>query len=175
MFIIGAIIAKYRLKIKQKIFSFSVKIKIALFLIGIVLYLYAHPSFLLNILIVNFPPFYRTVIDTWFTSIGAGILIVFAISSTHFTNLLRKKFVIFIGKISYSLYLMHLAILFSFIHLLNGIIPMWEILILAILSAFVISSLTYFFVEIPAIKLGKYLTRPKINKKDKQPKVTVPF
>jgi peptidoglycan/LPS O-acetylase OafA/YrhL len=159
LFIVGALLAKYRVNAINKLSTLGMKSKIALFLIGIILYLYAHPSFVLNILIQDFNPFYRAVIDTWFTSLGASILIVFAISSSQFSKILRNRFANYIGKISYSLYLTHLAVLFSCVHLLNGLVPMWSICLIVVAGTFVLSSLMYYLVEKPAIKLGKSFTR----------------
>lgn len=172
MFIIGALIAKNRKEIINWISQFNLKIKISLFLIGVVLFLYAHPSFVLNILIVDFNPFYRTVIDTWFTSIGAGILIIYAVSSIRLSHILKNKLINFIGKISYSLYLSHLAVLFSCVHLLNGMFPMWVILVVAIIVTLLVSSIMYYLVEKTALKLGKYLTRSTTIVKDEQSKIT---
>ncbi len=168
IFIIGALIAKYRENLIKRTSDLNIKSKIMLFLIGTILYLYAHPSFLLNILINGFNPFYRTVIDTFFTSIGAGILIVFAISSIRFSTMLKNKLINYIGKISYSLYLSHLAVLFLCIHLIKGLVPIGVILLIAIIATFIVSSLMYFFIEKPAIKLGKYLARENLKIKGDQ-------
>lgn len=168
LFIVGALLAKYRLNVITKLSTVSMKSKILLFVIGIILYLYAHPSFVLNILIQDFNPFYRAVIDTWFTSLGAAILIVFAISPSLFSKILRNRFVNYIGKISFSLYLTHLAVLLSCVHLLSGIVPIWSICLIVVVGTFVISSLMYYLVEKPAIKIGKFFTRliVKSNKED---------
>ncbi|MGG7619538.1 acyltransferase family protein [Bacillus coreaensis] len=163
LFIVGALLAKYRVNVINKLSTLSIKSKILLFLIGIILYLYAHPSFVLNILIQDFNPFYRAVIDTWFTSFGATILISFAVSPNLFSKILRNRFVNYIGKISYSLYLTHLAVLFSCIHLLSGIMPIWTICLIVVVGTFVISSLMYSLVEKPAIKIGRFFTRPIVT------------
>ncbi|MDQ0975381.1 peptidoglycan/LPS O-acetylase OafA/YrhL [Neobacillus niacini] len=173
MFIIGALIAKHREKIINLISNLTIRIKIILFLIGILLFLYAHPSFVLNIIITDFEPFYRTVIDSWFTSIGAGILIIFSVSSLNLARILKNKMIRHIGKISYSLYLSHLPILLSCIHFLNDMLPMWVILCIAIIATIIVSSIMYYFVENSAIKLGKYLTRSHSLVKDKQSKVGI--
>ena len=168
LFILGALLAKNRLNVINKLSNLNIKNKITLFFIGVILYLYAHPSFVLNIFIQDFNPFYRAVIDTWFTSLGASILIVFAISPNIFSKILRNRIINYIGKISYSLYLTHLAVLFSFVHFLSDILPMWLICLLVVFGTSVISSLMYYLVEKPAIKIGKFFTKKiiKSNKKD---------
>jgi peptidoglycan/LPS O-acetylase OafA/YrhL len=159
MFIIGALLAKNIEYIKKRITMMKLRYKKLLFLAGIILYLYFHPSFLFNMVINGFNPYYRTVIDSWFTTIGAAILIVLAISTNFISKILRNKVINHIGKISYSLYLSHLTVLLSCVHFLNKQMPIWSILLIVILLTFVLSNILYYLVEKPTIKLGKYLTR----------------
>ncbi|MCM3665246.1 acyltransferase [Mesobacillus subterraneus] len=163
IFIVGALLARYKDNISHKISSFKITSKLVLFFTGICLYLYAHPSFILSIIYNDFPPFYRTVIDSWFTSFGAGILIMLAISSSLFSKILKNNLIIFLGNISYSLYLTHLIVLFASIHLLYGVLPMWVILLLVIVITLIVSSFMYYWVEKPAIKLGKLLININID------------
>ncbi len=165
LFIVGALLAKNKEKILKRFSKFSTKQKIPLFLSGMILYLYAHPSFVINMLIPDFNPYFRAVIDTWVTSLGASILIVFAISPGLFSKLLNNRFVNYIGKTSYSLYLTHLAVLFTCIHFLNNVIPMWGICLVVILGTLILSSIMYHLVEKPAIKVGKYFAKPVTKKK----------
>jgi peptidoglycan/LPS O-acetylase OafA/YrhL len=165
MFVFGALLAKYREEICKKVLALNSRFKIILFLIGIIFYLYAHPSFIASMIIQDFKPFYRTVIDSWFISLGASILIIFAISSSKFSKILTNKTVNYIGKISYSLYLVHLPVLFSLVHLLNKLIPVGLICLIVVIVTFVLSSLMYYLVEKPAIQFGKFLTKPRGKEK----------
>lgn len=159
LFIVGALLAKYRKPLKAKIRSLGPKRTLALSLIGLLLYVYAHPSFVINMLVEGFHPYYRMVIDTWLTSIGAVIFILLGISSVQFSTFLKFKVIHYIGKISYSLYLTHLAVLFSCIHLLHPVLPIWAICLIAAAGTFMLSSVMYHLVEKPAIRLGRALTR----------------
>ncbi|WP_242224567.1 acyltransferase [Bacillus cereus group sp. BfR-BA-01380] len=164
LFVVGALLAKYRTSLINKISNLTMQNKVFLFVVGIILYLYAHPSFVLNILIPNLNPFYRSITDTWVTSIGAAILIILAISSSKISRILSNNFINFIGKISYSLYLYHLIVLLSCMHLLNGIVPMWAICIISFVGTIIVSSCMYYLVEKPAMKLSKIFTN-LINKR----------
>ncbi|MCM3573757.1 acyltransferase [Mesobacillus subterraneus] len=163
IFILGALLAKSKDNIIQRITSCKIKSKLALFLTGIFFYLYAHPSFILSIIYNDFSPFYRTVIDSWFTAFGAGILIMLSISSSLFSKILKNKLIVFLGRISYSLYLTHLIVLFASIHFLYGVLPIWVILLIVIATTLVVSSLMHYWVERPAIKLGKFLININID------------
>lgn len=168
MFVFGALLAKYRDEIRKKIVTLSSRNKIMLFFIGIILYVYAHPSFIVNIIFQGIKPFYRTVLDSWFVSLGASILIIFAISSSPFSKILKNKFVNYIGKISYSLYLIHLPILLSCVHLFHHTIPLWAICLIGVSLTLACSSMMYYLIEKPAIKLGKLLTRPIVKDSTKR-------
>ncbi|WP_318505166.1 acyltransferase [Bacillus sp. T3] len=159
IFVFGALLAKYREDLINLFQKISLRIRIIILIIGLTLYLYAHPSFLINMLINDFNPFYRTVIDTWFTSLGSGILIIIAIASKRFSLLLRNKLINFMGKISYSLYLSHLIVLFSTVHFLYGHAPLWIIISMVVLITFILSTILYYIIEKPSIEIGKYLTR----------------
>ncbi|WP_160726052.1 acyltransferase family protein [Bacillus sp. USDA818B3_A] len=159
MFVIGALLAKYREVIFFRVSFINRKYKKVIFILGIIFYLYAHPSFLLNLIINDFNPFYRSVIDSWFTTIGAALLIILAISSNSVSRVLNNKFINQIGKISYSLYLSHLAVLLGCIHFLNKQLPIWLIVVIAIILTFLVSNIMYYTVEKPSIKLGKYISK----------------
>jgi peptidoglycan/LPS O-acetylase OafA/YrhL len=175
MFMIGALLAKNREKLIHQVTKLTLKFKTGVFLMGFILYLYAHPSFILNIVIRDLNPFFRTVIDTWFITLGASILIIFALSSTHFSNLLRTKVVQYIGKISYSLYLCHIAVLVSCIHFFNGKIPVPLICTIAVLGTFIVSSIMYHLVEKPAIRLGRFLTTPHTKRNRNRTNMRTPI
>ncbi len=166
--------ARYQNNIRNLFLGLNTVTKYLLFIFGLILYLYAHPSFILNLLIEDFNPFYRTVIDSWFVSIGAGILILFATSSYKVSKILKNKVVNYIGKISFSLYLVHLLVLFSCIHFFNGILPIWLILLMVVILTFILSSVMYKFVEKPSIKLGKLLIRNMGKNKQTEGEISIP-
>ena len=60
-----------------------------------------------------------------------------------------------LGRISYSLYLTHAVILLALLHLLDGRIPMSAIIALMWIVAVPVAALSYRWVELPAIGLGK--------------------
>ncbi|MDQ2832923.1 MAG: acyltransferase [Acidobacteriota bacterium] len=67
----------------------------------------------------------------------------------------------YLGRISYSLYLVHGTVLFATFILLYGKIPAWTVVSIAILASFGISHLFCTWVEMPTIALGKTLTYDK--------------
>lgn len=76
---------------------------------------------------------------------------------------LDNKFVLFLGKISYSIYLVHMVVLVFVLHLryllnINGIDAYFFVISVTFLTTIFLSSITYYFVEQPFIKVGKKLS-----------------
>jgi peptidoglycan/LPS O-acetylase OafA/YrhL len=73
-------------------------------------------------------------------------------------RLLNSTIAIWIGKISYSLYVWHGAVIFLFVGLLSQYLPenlvSWSLLLLS----FVVAALSYHLVEVPFSKLRHYFT-----------------
>ena len=65
----------------------------------------------------------------------------------------------YLGRISYSLYLIHSPIILAMAYLLAGMLPMWIIAIGSLPLVLIASVLTHHLIEIPAKDLGSALTR----------------
>ncbi|TXK72270.1 acyltransferase [Paenibacillus sp. N3.4] len=165
MFTIGALLAKYKSNIANKFNLLTNKIKILGLAFGLFAYLFAHPSFAIKAFIYkDISPFYRTIIDSWFVTVGAVILIIFAINSILMSRVLKNYFVNFLGKISYSLYLIHVVVILTMLQSLNGRVPISIILPGSLIVSFVIAVLMHFLIEKPSISLGKMLTSHRSKK-----------
>ncbi len=86
---------------------------------------------------------------------GLAILLWAIISSIKIQQFLTFKPLIFLGKISYSFYLLHLIILYIAVRFftLNAAIFLLVYLSITVL----ISSITYFLIEKPSNKIGRFL------------------
>lgn len=93
------------------------------------------------------------------SGIGAAIIIFVAVSSPWLGRLLELRLPLFLGRISYSLYLVHLPILIGFTHLLFGRLNQVWVEATALLVIFPVATLMNRFVEIPSQRLGRILAR----------------
>jgi len=91
------------------------------------------------------------------TSLGALVIMVAAFADGKLSAALSKPALIWLGKISYSLYLIHLPILLTALHLFWGRMPILMIFMLVIPTALAAAGVMYRFVERPAISLGRKL------------------
>lgn len=73
--------------------------------------------------LLNLLHIYTGISSYFLTGVCSAIFIIFAINSQLFKTILLFKPILFLGKISYSLYLIHCIVLFSFIHCFYDILP----------------------------------------------------
>jgi peptidoglycan/LPS O-acetylase OafA/YrhL len=90
------------------------------------------------------------------TAIGAALMVITGLCSTRTSTFLKQRVVKFFGDISYSLYLYHAVVLLSLTHIFYGRIPIGIILVMAATMTVVVSWLSYKYIELPAIKGGKF-------------------
>jgi peptidoglycan/LPS O-acetylase OafA/YrhL len=92
-------------------------------------------------------------------ALAAGLLIMLTLSSTHAATALTVPVLQWLGRISYSLYLVHVPILCALVLSLRGHLSYGWIDLIAIATALSVAELMCRFVELPAMTLGKHLTR----------------
>ncbi|MEH7307564.1 acyltransferase family protein, partial [Neobacillus drentensis] len=163
MFIIGALLAINREKVVNIYNGLSFRNKVMLLVMGLCLYT----------LQIGFTYFFSSTnvlyfIRDWTTAIGASIFIVVSLGSGKVTNFLNKKYVEFLGKISYSLYLYHLPILFASLYFLDGTLPIWQILIIGVVLSILISTLSWKYVEKTSVQLGRVVSNKMARKQTSQ-------
>lgn len=154
MFVIGILLAKHQFAL----ISFFKKIPPFFHyeLLAIALLLYVNRWILLAI---NIP--YRDRLSDLLVCVGVCIIMMSALASVRISIILHYRPLTYLGEISYSLYLFHAIILLACINLLYGHLPLVAILCMAFITTLVVSTMSYRFVECPAIALGKVLTRKR--------------
>jgi peptidoglycan/LPS O-acetylase OafA/YrhL len=158
MFIIGSLLAKSRHQFINNIY----KMKVFITLIGIVFFYFPGIPFKIVSMIVGEVNYtvYQMVID-WIISIGAASLIILVLNSRMVSKILLIKPIKLLGKISYSLYLVHPVVLLTMVHILYGFLPIPFILFVSFILSLLLSWLSYKYIEYPSIKFGKYLSKQR--------------
>ncbi len=147
LFGIGALIAQNRVKLCRIYAASSGVARTWLVLTGFLLYLYG-----------RFLAFSSVAINgDEANGVGAGILVVTALASPRARSFLAPSWCGFLGRVSYSLYLVHGTILFSLVYLFYPRAPWPVIGIVYVSLALIGAQVCYRFVELPSIQTGKLL------------------
>jgi peptidoglycan/LPS O-acetylase OafA/YrhL len=99
----------------------------------------------------------------WCVVAGAAGLVCTAIVSRRFTLALAKRPIVFLGTISYSLYLTHTVVLLAVLHLMPASGSAWRSIVTAAVLVIPVAAVTHFVVERPSILLGKFLTGKSVT------------
>lgn len=91
-------------------------------------------------------------------ALGASLFIVIALSAGKVRDLLLTRALLFLGKISYSLYLYHAIVLLTFLGIWHGKVPLAFLLPAAFVTTLGISALFYYAVEKPSVNLAAKLS-----------------
>ncbi|MEK8128193.1 acyltransferase [Paenibacillus filicis] len=152
MFIIGALIGKHFKLILDFFENLTSTKKIMISVGGILLYTYPHWFF------KEVEWIHLDVINDWVTLLGAGILICLALTAKSFSTFLRLKPIHHLGKISYSFYLYHMIVLVGLFFLFHEKMPIWLIWVGTLVISWIISTLSYRYIETLSIHWGKRLS-----------------
>jgi peptidoglycan/LPS O-acetylase OafA/YrhL len=96
--------------------------------------------------------------------LGSILLLAGVIGSAKVHTVLAKKPLLWLGRVSYSLYLSHVVLLLTLISLLHGILPIKWILLATPPLALLLADLLYRVLERPAIALGYTLAQRSLKK-----------
>jgi len=167
IFIIGCFLAKYRGSIVRGISGLGRRSKLLILVIALLLYanqfwLPYYAGFGIKHLVGLFR---RTEFQEWITTAGVVAIISLSLGTRTVSSFLSWRVVSFLGRISYSLYLFHAICLIALVHLMHSFLPLWCIEIVALGTSLLVSTLSYDFVENPSIRLGRYLTRRRVEAK----------
>lgn len=153
----------------------AIKVKYRIILIGTILFFYTY-RYTLPMYYYYYARVHSIVLNNddliWaITGLGAFLVLVYCISSQKLKKTLNLKGFVFIGKISYSIYLVHMIILIfvvpyfieyvNYLGILNKYI-VWTLSLLFLLSLTILSScILTFFIEIPLAKAGNRLIKKR--------------
>jgi len=164
-FVMGIAIAANFSQIKKSAFLQKKRVGAVWLIMGLLLYSYRYSRFLLPDILM--PTFKESWI--WYVNeLGAALILVAFIASERLQTYLHWRPLVFLGRISYSFYLWHFAVLVCFTPLflfllnkcgfahapLNGVLGLMGTIGMTIL----VSAFSYRLIEMPSMRLGKRLS-----------------
>ncbi len=87
------------------------------------------------------------------------LLIVLAQQPGVFQDLLRRKPFMWLGRVSYSLYLTHVLVLAASVILLHGFLPIWACIAVGAALALPVAEAMHWLVEVPSRDLARWAER----------------
>ncbi|MGG4453804.1 acyltransferase family protein [Brevibacillus porteri] len=158
MFMIGMLLFKHQEEL-VRLYRNMKKLKRRLLItLGIILYLYST-----GILAISRSDTYFLLKD-WGVVIGVSILLIMAMSNLKVKAILNKSLFVYLGEISYSIYLCHFPIMMVLFKLLYAKIPTSLLFLLCVTTAILFSIVSYHFIEVKCIRWAKQRTI-RFNKK----------
>ncbi|MBG9854986.1 acyltransferase family protein [Bacillus wiedmannii] len=152
MFMVGMLLFKYQEKLIYSYRNMKKFKKGFLIALGIILYLY-------SILIYGFSRNDTTfLLKDWGVVMGVSIFIIMAMSNLKVKAFLNKNVFVYLGEISYSIYLCHFPIMMVLFKLLYTKIPIFFLLTLCIAMTLFFSIISYHLIEKKCINWAKQRT-----------------
>jgi len=163
-FILGVILSRYHGAIESKLRLWTTASKVSVLMIGILLYQS-------RLLASNFGPVSDRIDKlVWcLASVGCLLILTISLGSNRVQRMLSRRSFVFLGRISYSLYLVQFIVLLCLlpptVRLLNTLglrqeaVLMPVILCCSVLTTAALAALSYRWVEVPSMSLGRMLTR----------------
>jgi peptidoglycan/LPS O-acetylase OafA/YrhL len=160
-FLLGAFVAKYFSEIRIFYLTFRTFGKALLLIVGLLFFeLFGIAR---NANLVEPMPYF---VVHQLCGIGAALLIISCAFSSRIKSIFDRPVLQFMGRTSYSFYLIHLVVLLSIaaaIHSIDGGLS-WPIWIVGAVLSYVASGLIYHYIEAPFIDLGKRWARRQSSK-----------
>lgn len=157
IFIIGTLLAIHRNKFINFYKGLTLNKKWLVFVILLIAYNFSN-TLVPRILGIQVIEPFLLIIQDYSIAFGAIGFITIALGSSKVEKILLIKPVSFLGKISYSLYLFHLVVLLTCVHLLYGILPLNLVLVMSVGLSMVVSTISWYLIEKPFIKIGKRMS-----------------
>jgi peptidoglycan/LPS O-acetylase OafA/YrhL len=164
-FIIGILLARFKDKIFAWASALSERRKTVYLFIALFVYWYS--GMLLQIFwkrhisSVNF----RLVVFDWAIALGSTMILILSVGFRPLSRFLMSGFPQFMGRICYSVYLIHGTVLFVLLYTLSHKLPPLVIFLIYVPAVLCASSLFHYTIEKPSMNFGRSITKrtPETN------------
>jgi peptidoglycan/LPS O-acetylase OafA/YrhL len=149
LFLLGILLALHRGSIVKWYSSFPVAIRAGA--VALSLLLFSWPTFMPEVRQLH------SGIGVLMPGIGVTILMLEAQIRSAFSGALEGRVIQFLGRISYSVYLLQFPTIELVLHTLEGRGPLWLHSCVAAVATLLFATVSYYLVELKGIKVGRVL------------------
>jgi len=149
-FLLGTIACKYRDPVMQWVNSLPTSMFYLFLLLCCVIYTFKFSCWWLP------SPLFRLLVhyEDYVVALPSALFLIFSLS-TRLRSILNHKSLLFVGKISFSLYLVHHIVVLSVVYLLGNFISEYLVIMISLCLFLPLAYLFYRGVEEPSMKLAK--------------------
>ena len=90
-------------------------------------------------------------------AIGSALVLILALNSSSFQQILRQPILLWVGRVSFSLYLTHMIVLQLVVRVLQGLVPLHMSIAVALLTMVPVTILFHKGIEAPAARWSKQI------------------
>ncbi|MET4654163.1 peptidoglycan/LPS O-acetylase OafA/YrhL [Exiguobacterium sp. PvP048] len=156
-FLFGVLLAKYKLCLSKVFEKMTIKFRV---FVGLVTLLGITNEWIIPRIgsmkyskEISTSLFFNFIVD--FTiAFSVFLLFILVLSSKYIKVFLGNPFLLYLGRISFSLYLVHPIVLMAFVNMLRGTVKIELLILIVILNSIFFAHFLQKYLEIPTINLG---------------------
>lgn len=164
-YIVGILLARYKDEVFAWASALSVRRKTVY--LALALFVYWYGALLIQFIWEHTVPNWniRLVVLDWAIVPGAIMILILSMGFKPLSRILMSRFPQFMGRICYSIYLMHGTVLFMLLYTLSHKLPPLVIFLIYIPSVLCASTLFHYTIEKPSMNFGRSITRRTVEAK----------
>lgn len=153
LFVVGSLLARFHTDLVSRWRKASAMLRRLLILVALALYAYGRAA---SHLLFG--------LGDWAAAFAVAVFFIAVLESARLTAALNSRIPQFLGRVSYSYYLLHTVVLLSILHVAEGShFPLAAALMISFVLGLLVAPAAYRFVELPAIRLGRSLSAPLMS------------
>jgi peptidoglycan/LPS O-acetylase OafA/YrhL len=164
-YIVGILLARYKDEVFAWASALSERRKTVY--LSVALFVYWYGALLIQFIWEHTVPSWkiRLVVLDWAIVPGAIMILILSIGFKPLSRILMSRFPQFMGRICYSIYLIHGTVLFALLYTLGHKLPPLVIFLIYVPSVLCASTLFHYTIEKPSMNFGRSITRRTVEAK----------
>lgn len=88
-------------------------------------------------------------------TVGAALLVALSLASPSWQRVLTRPVALWLGRVSYSTYLLHAIVILGVFHAGHARLPAWALVVASVMLTLAVSEIFHRWVEVPSMALGR--------------------